>query len=134
MSSTPVLGRKGVVKKGETEIGYAKGVGINIDIDLIKEYALNSEKPAFLAIGNQSYKVSIEAMYVDNAYAETVKAGSPVDIELDPAGDVAGNPKITVKNVIFTKWKLDQKPTGVVMQSMEGEGDDLLLETIEEQG
>jgi hypothetical protein len=30
-----------------------------------------------------------------------------------------------VKNVVLTSWKLDQKQNGVVMQSMEGEGDDL---------
>ncbi len=123
--STPIVGRNGVVKKAGTAIGYAKGVSVSIGVELIKEYAMNSNKPALLEDGNQSYKVTIESMYVDNTYAQVVLTGDPVDIELDPAGAATGKPKITVKNVVFSSWKLDQKQTGVVMQSMEGEGDDL---------
>lgn len=128
--STPIVGRNGVVKKAGTAIGYAKGVSVSIGVELVKDYALNSNKPAIVEDGNQSYKVSVESMYVDNTYATVVLTGDPVDIELDPAGAGTGKPKLTVKNVVFTSWKLDQKQTGVVMQSMEGEGDDLQLGTI----
>jgi hypothetical protein len=128
--STPIVGRNGVVKKAGTAIGYAKGVSVSIGVELVKDYALNSNKPAIVEDGNQSYKVSVESMYVDNTYAQVVLTGDPVDIELDPAGAATGKPKVTVKNVVFTNWKLDQKQTGVVMQSMEGEGDDLQLGTI----
>ena len=125
--STPIVGRNGVVKKGGTAIGYAKGVSISIGVDLIKDYSMDSNKPAIVEDGNQSYKVSVESMYVDNSYATVVLTGDAVDIELDPAGPGTGKPKVTVKNVVFTSWKLDQKQNGVVMQSMEGEGDDLEL-------
>jgi hypothetical protein len=128
--STPIVGRNGVVKKAGTAIGYAKGVSVSIGVDLIKDYAMNSNKPAIVEDGNQSYKVSVESMYVDNTYATVVLTGDAVDIELDPAGSGTGKPKVTVKNVVFTSWKLDQKQNGVVMQSMEGEGDDLQLGTI----
>ena len=128
--STPIVGRNGIVKKAGTAIGYAKGVSVSIGVDLIKEYAMNSNKPALLEDGNQSYKVSVESMYVDNTYATVVLTGDAVDIELDPAGTGTGKPKVTVKNVVFTSWKLDQKLNGVVMQSMEGEGDDLQLGTL----
>jgi hypothetical protein len=129
--STPIVGRNGVVKKAGTAIGYAKGVSVSISVELIKDYAMESNKPAILEDGNQSYKVTVESMYVDNTYASLVLAGDPVDIELDPAGNAVGKPKLTVKNVVFTNWKLDQKQTGVVMQSMDGEGDDLEPATIE---
>ncbi len=130
--STPIVGRKGVVKKAGTAIGYAKGVSVSIGVELIKDYSMDSNKPAIVEDGNQSYKVSVESMYIDNSYAQIVLAGDPVDIELDPAGATAGKPNVTVKNVVFTSWKLDQKQTGVVMQSMDGEGDDLQLGTIAE--
>jgi hypothetical protein len=129
--STPIVGRNGVVKKAGTAIGYAKGVSVSISVELIKDYAMESNKPAILEDGNQSYKVTVESMYVDNTYASLVLAGEPVDIELDPAGNAVGKPKLTVKNVVFTNWKLDQKQTGVVMQSMDGEGDNLEPATIE---
>ncbi len=129
--STPIVGRNGVVKKAGTAIGYAKGVSVSISVELIKDNAMESNKPAILEDGNQSYKVTVESMYVDNTYASLVLAGEPVDIELDPAGNAVGKPKLTVKNVVFTNWKLDQKQTGVVMQSMDGEGDNLEPATIE---
>ncbi len=128
--STPIVGRSGVVKKAGSAIGYAKGVSVSIGVDLIKDYSMDSNKPAIVEDGNQSYKVSVESMYIDNAYAQVVLTGDAVDIELDPAGSGTGKPKITVKNVVFTSWKLDQKQSGVVMQSMEGEGDDLQLGTL----
>lgn len=128
--STPIVGRNGVVKKDGAAIGYAKGVSITINVDIIKEYAFQSNKPSLVEDGNQSYKVSIDTMYVDNTYAQLVLTGNPVDIELDPAGAGTGNPKITVVDVVFTSWKLEQKQNGVVMQSLEGEGSDLQLGTI----
>src|SRR3989337_4273545 len=121
--STPIVGRNGIVKKAGTAIGYAKGVSVSIGVELVKDYALGSNKPSILEDGNQSYKVSIESMYVDNTYATVVLTGDPVDIELDPAGAGTGKPKVTVKNVVFSNWKLDQKQTGVVMQSIARERD-----------
>lgn len=128
--STPIVGRNGVVKKAGIAIGYAKDVSVSIEVELVKDYAMDSNKPAIVEDGNQSYKVSVESMYVDNTYAQVVLTGDSVDIELDPAGAGTGKPKITVKGVVFTSWKLDQKQTGVVMQSMEGEGNDLELGTL----
>lgn len=123
--STPIVGRNGVVKKDGAAIGYAKGVSVSISVELVKDYALNSNKPAILADGNQSYKVSVDKMYVDNTFGQMVLAGAPVDIELDPAGAGAGKPKITLVDVVFSSWKLDQKQNGVVMESVEGEGADI---------
>ncbi|MEM1558183.1 MAG: hypothetical protein QXG12_06285 [Thermoproteota archaeon] len=127
--STPVIGRNAVVKKGTTEIGYATGVRCSIDVDLIKEFKIGSDKPAVLESGNKSFRVTVDKMYIDNTYATDVLNGTKVSIEIQPAGAGTGKPKITISNVVFTSWELTIDQDGVVMESVEGEGDTLALAT-----
>ena len=127
--STPVIGRNAVVLKGTTEIGYATGVRSSIDVDLIKEYKIGSDKPAILESGNKSFKITIDKMYIDNAYAQDVLNGAKVNIEVRPRGSGTGLPKIVYNNVVFTSWDLTIDQDGVVMESVEGEGDGVTLGT-----
>jgi hypothetical protein len=121
----PLLGRNAVILKGATEIGYCSSVTVSIDVDLVKEYAIggaNPDKPAFLASGNKSFKVSIDKMYVDGAHATDVLNGSALTIEVRPEGTGTGKPKITVSNVVLNSWELNIAQDGVIMESVEGEG------------
>jgi hypothetical protein len=121
----PLLGRNAVILKGATEIGYCNSVTVSIDVDLVKEYAIggaNPDKPAFLASGNKSFKVSIDKMYVDGAHATDVLNGTALTIEVRPEGTGTGKPKITVSNVILNSWELSIEQDGVIMESVEGEG------------
>jgi len=121
----PLLGRNAVILKGATEIGYCNSVTVSIDVDLVKEYAIggtNPDKPAFLASGNKSFKVSIDKMYVDGAHANDVLNGTALTIEVRPEGTGTGKPKITVSNVILNSWELSIEQDGVIMESVEGEG------------
>jgi hypothetical protein len=121
----PLLGRNAVILKGATEIGYCSSVTVSIDVDLVKEYAVggaNPDKPAFLASGNKSFKVSIDKMYVDGAHATDVLNGTALTIEVRPEGTGTGKPKITVSNVILNSWELSIEQDGVIMESVEGEG------------
>jgi hypothetical protein len=121
----PILGRSASIYKGTTEIGSCTSVSVSIDVDLIKEYFISGsspDKPAFLASGNKSFKVSIEKAYVDGTYANDVLNGSAVTIEIRPEGTGTGKPKITLSNVVFTSWELSIEQDGVVMESIEGEG------------
>jgi len=121
----PLLGRNAVILKGATEIGYCSSVTVSIDVDLVKEYAIggaNPDKPAFLASGNKSFKVSIDKMYVDGAHATDVLNGTALTIEVRPEGTGTGKPKITVSNVILNSWELNIAQDGVIMESVEGEG------------
>jgi len=121
----PLLGRNAVILKGATEIGYCNSVTVSIDVDLVKEYAIggaNPDKPAFLASGNKSFKVSIDKMYVDGAHATDVLNGTALTIEVRPEGTGTGKPKITVSNVILNSWELNIAQDGVIMESVEGEG------------
>ena len=121
----PLLGRNAVILKGATEIGYCSSVTVSIDVDLVKEYAIggaNPDKPAFLASGNKSFKVSIDKMYVDGAHASDVLNGTALTIEVRPEGTGTGKPKITVSNVILNSWELSIEQDGVIMESVEGEG------------
>ena len=127
--SSPIVGYNAVVKKGDTEIGYAKGVTVGVDIDLIKEYALGSDTPSVLEGGNRSFPVSIEKMYVDNDYVTDVLDGTVVNIVVQPAGQGSGKPEITVSDVVFTSWELSITQDGVVMESLEGEGKSITLGT-----
>jgi hypothetical protein len=130
--STPVIGRTAVIKKGTTEIGFCKSVSVSIDADLIKQYFIggtNPDRPAFVASGNKSFKVSIEKAFIDNAYATDVLNGAAVTIEVSPQGTGAGKPKITLSNVIFNSWKLSVEQDGIIMESVEGEGQSIEFET-----
>jgi len=121
----PLLGRNAVILKGAAEIGYCNSVTVSIDIDLVKEYAIggaNPDKPAFLASGNKSFKVSIDKMYVDGAHANDVLNGTALTIEVRPEGTGTGKPKITVSNVVLNSWELSIEQDGVIMESVEGEG------------
>lgn len=127
--SSPVVGRNAVIQKDGADIGYAVGVTIGIDVDLVKEYAIGSDTPVVLESGNKSFTVSIEKMYVDNAYAEDVLSGSKVSIVVQPAGVGSGKPTITISNVVFTSWELSIEQDGVVMESVEGEGESITFGT-----
>ena len=120
--STPMVGRSGVVKKEGVAIGYCKGITTTVSAEINSDYSMDSTAPVFVEGGNQSYKVSIERMYIDNTYLSLILAGTKVDIEVDPAGSTAGKPKITIADVVFSSWKLSQKLTGAVLEDLEGEG------------
>lgn len=123
--SMPLIGRNAVVKKGAVDIGYCIGVRVTIDVDLVKAYRIGSDMPAVIAAGNKTFRVSIEKMYVDNTYAQDVLNGTALTIEVQPAGTGAGKPKITLSNVIFNSWELTIDQGGVIMESIEGEGDSI---------
>jgi hypothetical protein len=129
MSSTPILGSQAKIKKGTADIGYATGVRVSIDVDLIKEYAIGSDSPAVVAAGPKTFSIDIDKMYIDNSYATDVLNGAEVDIEVAPKGTGAGNPKITIEDVIFTGWELTIEAEGVIMESVKGEGKTLTLGT-----
>jgi hypothetical protein len=127
--STPLIGRNAVVLMGTTEIGYCTGVRVDINVDLIKEFKMGSDKPAILKDGNKSFRVRVEKMFIDSTYATNVLNGTSVTIEVRPAGTGTGKPKITLSNVIFTRWEMTADQDGVIMESVEGEGDGLTLGT-----
>ena len=127
--STPLIGRNAVVLMGTTEIGYCTGVRVDINVDLIKEYKMGSDKPAILDDGNKSFRVRVEKMFIDSTYATNVLNGTSVTIEVRPAGTGTGKPKITISNVVFTRWEMTANQDGVIMESVEGEGSDLAFGT-----
>jgi len=127
--STPLIGRNAVVLMGTTEIGYCTGVRVDINVDLIKEYKMGSDKPAILDDGNKSFRVRVEKMFIDSTYATNVLNGTSVTIEVRPAGTGTGKPKITLSNVVFTRWEMTANQDGVIMESVEGEGSDLAFGT-----
>jgi hypothetical protein len=109
---------------GGVTVGYATGVTVGIKADLIKEFALNSNKAAILAQGNQSFPLTIQKMYVSTSYASQVYGGTPVNFVFGPQGSTTGNIKITLPNVVLTvhETKVDQK--GIVSENVQGEASD----------
>ncbi len=128
--STPIIGRNGVIRKDGTDIGYAKGVTVGVDAELIKDYQMGDDKPAILESGNKTFPVSIDLLYIDNTYASDVLAGTKVEIIILPAGSVSGKPKITVSNVVFNTWELTQEQEGVVLETVSGEGASIAFATL----
>jgi hypothetical protein len=129
MSATPIIGRNAVVTMGGTAIGYATGVTSNLSADLIKEYAMGSDKAAVLSSGNKSFKISCDKLYVDNTYLSQVLGGTAVDFIIAPAGTTTGKPKITIKNVVLNVWDFKAEQKGVVSEKVSGEGNDLQVGT-----
>ena len=127
--STPIVGRSAVVLKGANEIGFCTGVRVGIDVDLVKAYKMGSDKPAVLESGNKSFTVRVDKMFIDSANATDVLNGTKVTIEVRPAGSGAGKPKITLSNVVLTGWDLTVDQDGVIMESVEGEGDGITFGT-----
>lgn len=117
-----MVGRSGVVKKEGVAIGFCKGITTTVNAEIIKDYSMDSNAPVIVEGGPQTYKVSIERMYIDNAYLSLILAGTKVDIEVGPAGSVSTKPKITLNDVVFSSWKISQKMTGAVLEDLEGEG------------
>ena len=127
--SSPIVGKNAVIQIDGEDVGYAKGVRVSIDVDLIKDYVIGSDTPAVLEAGNKSFSVSIEKMYIDNTYAQDVLNGTKVNIAVRPAGTGSGLPEITISNVVLNSWELSIEQDGIVMESVEGEGDSITFST-----
>ena len=127
--SSPIVGKDAVIQIDGEDVGYAKGVTVSIDVDLIKDYAIGSDTPVVLEAGNKSFSVSIEKMYIDNTYAQDVLNGTKVNIVVRPAGTGSGLPEITISNIVLNSWGLSIEQDGVVMESVEGEGDSITFST-----
>jgi hypothetical protein len=125
----PLVGRNAVVQIGVVTVGFAQGVTANMTADLIKEFQLNSDKPAILEDGNKHFKFTVDKMYIDKTYAQQVYSGTSVDLIFAPAGTSTGKEKITYKTCTFTAWdmKVDQK--GIVGEKVAGEASDVLWST-----
>ena len=123
----PFLGQNAVVKKGETEIGYATGITIGMDIDTIKEYCIGDDSPKVFEAGSKSYPVSVEAMCLDTEWASDILNGATCSLEVAPGGTSTGAPKFTIGSVVFSSWELSLEPSGVVVESVSGEGTSLSL-------
>ena len=115
--STPSSGRSGDVYIAGAKVGHVKGFSASVKVEAIKDYSQDQSGPALLEAGNQSYKVDIDSMWLDNTIVNEVLAGAAVTVVL--SGASGGN--ITFTDVILTDWKLDKKLTGAILQSVSGE-------------
>ena len=68
-------------------------------------------------------------MNLDTAYAADILAGATCSLEVAPGGTATGadNPKFTVGGCLFTSWELSLDPSGVIAESVSGEGTSLTL-------
>lgn len=110
-------------------IGYAQGLTLGVDVDLVKEYKIGSDKPEVLSAGNKSFTVSIDMMYIDESYASKVKAGTEVYLVVRPAGTGAGKEEFIINNVVFNSWEETISQDGVIMESVSGEGKSVTIRT-----
>ena len=116
--STPSSGRTGDVYIDNSKVGHVKGCSISVKVEVIKDYSQDSVSPALLEAGNQSYKIDIDSMWLDNNWLSAVLAGTAVDIKL--SGGTGGD--ITLTDCILSDWKLDKKLTGAILESVSAEG------------
>lgn len=132
MTGTPIIGRNAVVEYSSGSaivIGYAQGCTVDITQDLVKEFALGSNKASILNAGNQTYKIGVDKMWIDGTYASLVLAGAPVDFIFAPAGTSSGKVKLTVKNVILTAHNTEVDQKGIVSEKVSGGGNNYIVGT-----
>lgn len=122
--SAPVSGRSGDVYIGESKVGHVKGCSASVKVEIIKDYSQDSVSPALLEAGNQTYKIDIDSMWLDNTVLSSVLAGAKVTISL--SGAAGGD--ITFTDCILSDWKLDKKLTGAILQSVSAEGKSITAE------
>jgi hypothetical protein len=130
--STPLIGRNGVIQMSSgtaVTIGFVQGFTDEMTADLIKEFALGSDKAAILAAGNKHFKFSIDRLFIDKTYQQYVYGGTNVDIIIAPAGTSTGKEKYTYGSCALTAWsmKVDQK--GVVAEKVAGEASSITVST-----
>jgi hypothetical protein len=129
LSEQPFIGVSGVLKIGETAVGYIRGVRLSVDSDIVREYYWGSSDPGILEAGNRRYRLTAEKAYVDATYANHVKSGSKLTVELQPKGAGAGKPKITLADAVLSSWDYRQTQDGVVMETIEGEAKSIAFGT-----
>jgi len=109
--------------------GLAKTCAVSVDVDLVKEYVIGSDKPAMLASGKKGFKVSFDMLYMDDKYAQKVLAGSKFDVIVAPDGWATGKPLVTLRNVVLNTWERSITQDGVTAESVEGEGESVEVTT-----
>jgi hypothetical protein len=132
MSSTPLIGRNGVIQISAgtaVTVGYVQGFSDSMSADLIKEFAINSDKPAILAAGNKHFQFTIDKMYLVKTYQQYVYGGTTVDIIIGPAGSSTGSEKFTYKSCTFTAWSMKVDDKGIVSENVKGEAMDCIVST-----
>jgi len=127
--SSPVLGKDAVIQMDGSDIGYAKNVRLGAEASLIKDYVIGDKNPAVLEPGNYTYTIRIEKMWIDKTYMEKVINGTKVTVVVMPEGSGAGKTQITLNNVVLNRFELNIAQDGVVMESVEGEGKGITVET-----
>jgi hypothetical protein len=90
---------------------------------------LEAISPLVLSSGNKTFKVSIDLLYVSSKFANKILAGEKFDIMIAPDGWGSGKPLITLRNVMLNSWEQSIEQDGVIAESLEGEGDNIVFET-----
>lgn len=127
--STGIIGRNADIYVNEVLAGAAKGVTVGITADLIKDYVIGDDKPNVLASGNKSFPVSMDTLYIDKTYATLVLNGTPITVEIHPAGSGESDGKYTLSNVVLTSWEKTIAQEGLILESVSGEGKSITLPT-----
>lgn len=122
-NTTPVLGRNASLTIGGAEVGYLKGVTLDLEAVVIKDYKFTQDDPAVLESGNKSYKFTFDKMYIDSTFqGDLFNATKVSQIIIGPASSTpTGQPKYTLGNCIITKSSIKMDQGGIVLEHGEGE-------------
>ena len=126
----PLLGKDAEIEVAGSAVGYAQGIRVGASADLIKEYKIGSQTPEVLEYGNRSFPITIDAMYIDNTYANDVLNGTKVNIVVYPEGNSSGKPKVTLGDCVITGWEQTVSQDGVILESVAAEGKTMTWGTV----
>jgi hypothetical protein len=115
------VGRAARIYKDGEVVGYAQSITGSATAEAVKDYSMDSEKPAFLESGHQSFKWSAKMLYVDNEFLSALLAGDKFDLAFVSTVEPYSAPYETWTDCVVLSWDKTAGMAGGILQSVSGE-------------
>jgi len=86
MSASPSLGRDARLFKDNAAIGYGKNISVKTNLEIIKDYSMDSLTPAVSGAGKHTLTWSMERLFTDETYLALLMASTKFDLVFAPQG------------------------------------------------
>lgn len=121
--SVPTSAKNADVYIAGVAVGHAKNVRIGVDGTLVKDHDMDSKDPAILELGNLSYPVSAEKLFIDDTHLAQVLAGTPIGFQVKPSG----GKMYTFGDCVLNRWELTITDPGPLLSRVSGEGKSITI-------
>ena len=128
--SIPLLGRNARLYYDGNPIGYCKNISVKATSELIKDYSMDSNDPAVVGAGKQSFAWSAERLFTDSNWAELLVSGEQFDLVFNPDGTPQNAALAeTWNNCTLLSCERTGGETGGLLEKISGEAESVTLPT-----